>query len=54
MIYQKMLCNFFLQEVLMEFFKILDESPLSSIRMSFKFYQNFLYTKITKDFPIIL
>ena len=44
MVYQKILCNFHIQVVLIKFkgtfLKILDESPLSSIRISFKFYQN--------------
>ena len=56
MVYQKILCNFHIQVVLIEykgtFLKILDESPLSSIRMYLKFYQNYLHTKITKDFLI--
>ena len=44
MVYQKILCNFHIQVVLIKFkgtfLNILDESPLSSIRMSFNFYQN--------------
>ena len=54
MVYQKILCNFCIQVVLIEFkgtfLKILDESPLSSIRMSFKFYQNVPVYKNYKEF----
>jgi hypothetical protein len=49
MVYQKILCNFCVQEnsdrIYRKFLKMLNENPLSSLRI-------FLYTKITKDFVI--
>ena len=62
MIYQKILCNFHIQVVLIKskgtFLKILDESPLSSIGMSSKFYQNAPvyknYKGISYNCPIII